>query len=146
MGLCGAIVAERSAYMIRRGPQHTIQWAWGGEICPFSPQGRRAVWVSINQASRRPDCVGKWDGTQVAGTPPKLMPAPSMHPREGGPITRARVAFISWVITIYRIRWMQGRNYPPPPSTSMHARWKLPHPHLTNPLPCGGGVGVWVVL
>ena len=83
MGLCGAILAEQSAYMIRRGPQHTIQWVWGGEICSFPPQGRRTVWVSINQASRRPDGVEKWDGTQFAGTPHNLyQPPPCIPGRE----------------------------------------------------------------
>ena len=27
-GLDGAILAEQSVYMIRRGPRHRIQWAW----------------------------------------------------------------------------------------------------------------------
>ena len=46
MGLCGAILAEQSACVFRRASQHTIQWAWGGEICSFPPQGRRTARVS----------------------------------------------------------------------------------------------------
>ena len=46
MGLGGAILAEQSACVLRRASQHTIQWAWGGEICSFPPQGRRTARVS----------------------------------------------------------------------------------------------------
>ena len=46
MGLGGAILAEQSACVFRRASQHTIQWAWGGEICSFPPQGRRTARVS----------------------------------------------------------------------------------------------------
>jgi hypothetical protein len=64
MGLCGAILAEKSACVIRRGPQHTIQWVWVGEICSFPPQGRRTVeWVSCKSGMERRNGMEKWDGT-----------------------------------------------------------------------------------
>jgi hypothetical protein len=61
--VCGAILAEQSACMIRRGPQHTMQWTWGGEICSFPPQGRRTVWVSYKSGMERRNGMEKWDGT-----------------------------------------------------------------------------------
>ena len=113
MGLGGAILAEQSACVFRRASQHTIQWAWGGEICPFPPQGRRTARVSKirnREGERAGGCGGRKDYHNPFHNAHTIPP----WGWEGGcQVSNISFALISWTIWFSRARagnLQQGRE------------------------------------
>ena len=118
MGLGGAILAEQSACVFRRASQHTIQWAWGGEICSFPPQGRRTARVSRNQISGNQISGNQISGNQISGGESEgwggrkdchnpfhnAHTIPSWGWEDGFQVSIPSFAIISWTILFSRAR------------------------------------------